>query len=248
MVTLAIEHQLVMANDSTDKKTVFGVELLNQFKELSTAALAKFREYHDLCVKSGFISEKTVQEMNMCATGYRMMALSTVKIAKTVSIQWIDSILLFYKNISGLNRDKIVEHLKTLGGQGKQLGLVFKVIAAWSRDLAGNLHKVSVSTYDEAESCLEGFKRELEYDQQRIREARENIKSVVEEYKAAVERAEEWSIASIFGIPSHVIPSSAPIKEAKERLAREVQKFEATETKEQKAEVCLTVKHAFYPL
>ena len=247
MVTLAIEHQPVMANDGTDKKTVFGVELLNQFKELSTAALAKFREYHDLCVKSGFISEKTVQEMNMCATGYRMMALSTVKIAKTVSNQWIDSILLFYKNISGLNRDKIVEHLKILGGQGKQLGLVFKVIAAWSRDLAGNLHKVSVSTYDEAESCLEGFKRELEYDQQRIREARENIKSVVEEYKAAVERAEEWSIAT-FGIPPHVIPSSAPVEEARERLVKEVQKFEATESKEQKAEVCLTDKHAFYLL
>ena len=247
MVTLAIEHQPVMANDSTDKKTVFGVELLNQFKELSTAALAKFREYHDLCVKSGFISEKTVQEMNMCATGYRMMALSTVKIAKTVSNQWIDSILLFYKNISGLNRDKIAEHLKTLGGQGKQLGLVFKVIAAWSRDLAGNLHKVSVSTYDEAESCLEGFKRELEYDQQSIREARENIRSVVKEYKAALERAEEWSIAT-FGMPSDVIPSSAPVEEARERLAKEVQKFEATESKEQKAEVCLTDKHAFYPL
>ena len=248
-----------MASDK--KKTVSGVELLEQSKALCSAALGGFRENHDLCAKSGFFSKKTLLEVDTCAVDFRSLGLNTATVAKTVSNQWLDTVLIFYKNIADLDKDSIVELLKTLGGQAEELAQVFKVIAAWSRNLAGRMHEACVDTENEAEAFVKHFKEVVEDDQRVVDTAKANLDAAKAKYQSAKDDEHKWAVAQLatswnliglivtsIGLAcAEAAVSSAAKAEAKaeQGLANSTRILEAAETKEKKAEVCLTANRFF---
>jgi len=230
------------------------IDTLRHNRDVTAAALARFREHHDLCMSSGFFSRELVLEMDKYAVDFRTLGLNSVTVAEVVANQWIESVIVFYENISILDKAGMVEMLKTLGGQAKELNLIFKVISEWSKKLGGHLHQVCLDTTHEAQDFVAKYQEEVDQARKIVRDAQSKFNAAHAQFLKAQKVEHDWAIAqmaiswNIFGLITTAIGHAIAQKaldsaRAKENAADDVlheaeSSFSAAESREQRAEVC----------
>ena len=171
-----------------------GLDLIWDSRAIIADILYHFREFHDLCVESKLFKDKTILNIDQCAVDFRQISFDTVTVAKRVSKQWLDSTIAFFENIDDVDDPR--EMLILLGRQAGDLASCFKIIAAWSRDLAGRFHQAQDGTvkevkefqdkFKEAEARAVDIKKQIEEKHAEAQQDREKAKDSERTWKAAV--------------------------------------------------------------
>ncbi len=110
------------------------VELLRNSRETYSSVLSIFQQCRNLGLRSGLLSKCAILNIDQCALSFLFLGTQTVGLAEIVSNQWLDQVLHFYNYISISSHNEIVQQLKLLGGQAKN-------ISEWCRNPAGCIHK-----------------------------------------------------------------------------------------------------------
>ncbi len=137
-----------MASGSKDAGEL-AIDLLREDREKYSFILGLFQENHELSWTSGFFPRSITSKIDQCAISFRSLGNHTVSLADVISDQWLESVLDFYNHMDQNSHSDNISQLKLLGGQAQKISLVFKVIAAWSRNLAGRVHTASNETKEQ---------------------------------------------------------------------------------------------------
>ena len=244
-----------MAKVALKTENLTGPQLVNEAKVLFAEVLASFRECHVLCVKSGLFSSKMILEIDTCAVTFRQMCLDTVTVARVVSDQWLDSTIMFFENIKDF--DDPTEMIDLLGNQAKEIGQLFKVIAAWARDLGGRFNKAQDNTIAEAEEFKKAFAEAVKSAEEVKERAEEQREKAQAKRRDTQESEDKWKTAQVAvswipigalvtGIGSSIAGSkraeAEKIEQAANRNLRKAEdELEKRSGDNEKAQVCNTI-------
>ena len=194
----SLTHQYNYMAVEVKNESLTGLELILQSRALFADLMLKFRECHDLCKESKLFTPEVMLEIDTCAVTFRKMCLDTVTVARLISDQWLDSTIMFFENITKMDKEGLKSMLQTLGGQAKEIGTLFKVIAAWARHLAGKFHEIQQDTIKEAEE----FKDKFAEAKQAAEKVRDQVKKQRDKMKKTYENAESvesgWKTAQVW--------------------------------------------------
>ena len=178
-------------------ESLTGLELIVQSRALFADLMLKFRECHDLCKESRLFTPEVMLEIDTCAVTFRKLCLDTVTVARLISDQWLEATIMFFKNITRMDKEGLKGMLHMLGGQAKEIGTLFKVIAAWARHLARKFHETQEDTIKEAEE----FKDKFAEAKQAAEKVRDQVKKQRDKMKKTYENAESvesgWQTAQV---------------------------------------------------
>ena len=164
-----------------------GLELIWRSSEVFADILCNFRECHDLCASSKLFDESAILKIDQCAVDFRQLSLDSVSIAKRVSSQWLDTVIVVFENVNDIEDPKAM--LDLLSKQARELSYCFKVIAAWASDLGGRFHRAQDGTIREAEEIKKVFgmaSKHEEDDLERLKEEEREAVKYFDECNEAV--------------------------------------------------------------
>ena len=172
-----------------------GLEGICKSQSLYASILYSFRECHDLCVSSKLFSEEIIHRIDQCAVNFRQLSMDTVTVAKRVSNQWLNTTILFYRNIDSVKDPKKI--LLLLSGQARDLAKCFKVIAQWATKLCSKFHKAQNDTIEEAEEFKKKFTAAESQAESAKKIAEDELDSAKSLYSGAKETADKWKTAQV---------------------------------------------------
>jgi hypothetical protein len=142
--------------------TVTAIDFIKKSAALYADSLYHFRECHDLCVQSGLFTKPEVLEVDVCAINFRELGLESVTVAKMTSVQWLDSVIMLYKNLGTLAESDIKSMQDLLSGQARELSSIYTVIAAWSKSITGQFLKANADITKESGVFKQRFQNALD--------------------------------------------------------------------------------------
>ena len=188
------------------------VTLIKDSKLLFGNILYHFREVHDLCELSGIYSKESLKEIDTIAITFRKMGQDTATVARMVADQWLDSTIMFYESIDDLGADDIKSMLELLGGQAKELGKIFKVLACSTAWMAGRFHDEQTENVKEVQQ----YKDKFEAAFVQATSAEKNAQRAAERAKATLMHGVFWFMA--FDSCANYDQAEANLAKAKQEL------------------------------
>jgi len=240
-------------------------EILRQSEEMYSGGLCRFQENHDICTSSGFFPKNVLLEVDSCALSFRLLGLESISVATVVANQWIANTLVFYENISLFSLQEARAQLTLLSGQSKELAKIFKVIAAWSADLAGRIKTAASNVHSEVAIFSAQYSQDLLNAQKALDDSKKKLKTAKEDLESKMAESDRWMWAMVgttvgyaiffpvgalatlitgsgFGAARKAVSSAEDAKLQAETDRNTAQKdFDAAKTLDEKAKVCIMV-------
>ncbi len=258
-----------MADDSSADSVAHPspADLLRQTQEVYGSGLAKFQKNHDICTASGFFPNNVVVEMDGCALSFRSLGLESTAAARVVSDQWIDSVILTYESIEYFSELEAKQQLELFSDQARELSLIFKVISAWSNDLAKRIKTAATNVHAEVAIFTETFQQDMKTTESELEAAKDKLKTAKEDLESKIAESDRWKYAMIgttvgyaiffpvgalatiitgsgYGAAQAAVHSAKDAKlEAEKDQTESQRKFDAAKSKSEKAKVYFNSKH-----